>query len=391
MIGIVPALGTPYRVRDVIAGSMRLLSPRHALESEAHSGMRSAAGVDNVYFFNSGSSGFEAILACLRRFDARDEVIIPSYTCRTVGRTVRKAGLVPRIADVSLRNFSLDPVQVEQCLSGRTLAIIATHLFGSPCDISRIVTLARARNVHVIEDVAQGMGASVDGRKVGTFGDFSFYSFGKGKNLSIVSGGAVAVNNPRFRAEFERLYAGVSYPGFFDQVLRCVLALLYPIGLRPCLYYFIYTMHLDGAVARTPDMQCMALGKFQMSLFLRVVTMYDKLVLCRISNAERLFHIVQKCRHFSCIVPLERSRPVYPSFPVLAPYMRTRDLVCARLRAAGIAASSLFKKAPDETHVSEHGDELYRRLFVLPTIPFLNDTHFMTIQSVLSEFDTRGA
>lgn len=148
-------------------------------------------GVEEAIPCGSGSFALElALRACGVR--PRDEVVIPTFCCTAVVPPVLAAGAIPVLADVG-EDLNLTAENVAAVLSGKTRAIIVPHLFGNPADIDAIIGLASGRDIRVIDDAAQALGATIDGRPVGSFGDAGILSFGREKICSGLGGG-VAVS-----------------------------------------------------------------------------------------------------------------------------------------------------------------------------------------------------
>jgi len=106
-----------------------------------------------------------------------DEVIIPSYVCRSVLSAVEHTGATPVVADIGFHGYNIDPDDCRIRMTQNTRAIIVPHMFGTPAEIDKLIELSRESEVPVIEDCAQSIGASHDGKKVGSFGDLSIFSF----------------------------------------------------------------------------------------------------------------------------------------------------------------------------------------------------------------------
>jgi dTDP-4-amino-4,6-dideoxygalactose transaminase len=120
---------------------------------------------------------------------AESEIIFPALTFWVVPEIARCAGLNPVFVDVDPSTFNLDPAKLEASISERTQAIVPTHLYGQPCDMTEIMRLAEKYELTVIEDCAQAVGARYRGRLVGTFGRASFYSFQMLKGINTYGGG----------------------------------------------------------------------------------------------------------------------------------------------------------------------------------------------------------
>ncbi len=125
-----------------------------------------------------------------------DEVILPANTFFATLEAVVAAGGVPVLADVDIATGSIDPASVEAVITERSVAVIGVHLYGVPVDADRIRTIASRHGLFFLEDAAQAMGASWDGRAVGSLGDAAAFSFFPTKNLGAIGeAGAVTTND----------------------------------------------------------------------------------------------------------------------------------------------------------------------------------------------------
>ncbi|MBI4712422.1 MAG: DegT/DnrJ/EryC1/StrS family aminotransferase [Planctomycetes bacterium] len=142
------------------------------------------------------NSGTSALHLCLLGMGIKpgDEAIIPSYVCPAVLNAVNYTGAKAVLADID-ESFNLCPDSTQRKITGRTKAIIVPHLFGIPAQIDKFMKLG----VPVIEDCAQSIGATYNGKKVGTFGHAAIFSFYATKMLTTAGhGGAVASNDTKF-------------------------------------------------------------------------------------------------------------------------------------------------------------------------------------------------
>ncbi|MBE0580184.1 DegT/DnrJ/EryC1/StrS family aminotransferase [Devosia sp.] len=130
----------------------------------------------------NGTDALEIALEALA-LPAGSEVILPANSFIATSEAVGRSGLKVVFADVDQDTYVLDPESVRQLITDRTSAIIPVHLYGHPCDMPALMTIAREHNLKVIEDSAQAHGAVIDGQTVGTIGDFGTFSFYPGKNL----------------------------------------------------------------------------------------------------------------------------------------------------------------------------------------------------------------
>jgi dTDP-4-amino-4,6-dideoxygalactose transaminase len=160
----------------------------------AYCGSRHCVGV---------ASGLDALLLSLHAFAFADgsEVIVPSNTYIATVLAVLHNRLKPVLVEPDLRTYNLDPGLIEERITPKTKAIIAVHLYGKPCAMDAIASLAEKYGVKLIEDCAQSHGASYKGRMTGTFGDYGAFSFYPTKNLGALGDGGALVTDSDETAE----------------------------------------------------------------------------------------------------------------------------------------------------------------------------------------------
>jgi dTDP-4-amino-4,6-dideoxygalactose transaminase len=143
------------------------------------------------------ASGTDALMLALRAcgVHAGDEVLLPTFTFVATGSAVSTLGARPVFADIRPETYTLDPAELERRVTPRTRAIIVVHLYGLAADIDPILAFARARQLPVIEDNAQAIGAQYKGRRTGSFGDVACLSFYPTKNLGAYGDAGMVVSN----------------------------------------------------------------------------------------------------------------------------------------------------------------------------------------------------
>ncbi len=129
-----------------------------------------------------------------------DEVIVPGFTYIASASAVLICGAVPVIAEID-ESFTIDPEDIEKKITPRTKAVMPVHMRGIPCDMDRILDVARRRNLLVIEDCAQACGGRYKGRALGSLGDVGCFSLQQYKIITAGEGGMVVTRN---REVFER-------------------------------------------------------------------------------------------------------------------------------------------------------------------------------------------
>ncbi len=147
----------------------------------------------------SVANGLDALHLSLRAMgvEVGDEVIVPSNTYIATWLAVSQCGAIPVPVEPNDRTFNIDPFLIERAITPRTKVILPVHLYGQPCDMIPILSIARKHGLQVLEDGAQAHGARYRGQRLGAHGDAVAWSFYPGKNLGAMGdGGAVTTNNP---------------------------------------------------------------------------------------------------------------------------------------------------------------------------------------------------
>ena len=232
----VPPAAAPLNVLDLWHGLMAAGSPDRALRAREQE-IRQTFGVTDVFLVSSGTAALTLTLLALKSLSPRNEVVIPAYTCFSVAAAVLKAGLRPKLCDVSSTTFDFDHSMLDQTLGPDTLCVVAHHLFGVPSDIRRIRALCQPRGIFVVEDAAQAMGVEVDGQTLGTLGDAGIFSLGRGKNITCGSGGVVITRSPEIAHALDREYRQTAKPPRREILVDFVKASLMTIFVRPRLYW----------------------------------------------------------------------------------------------------------------------------------------------------------
>lgn len=161
-------------------------------------------GVRHAMLVPNGTSAVHlALLAC--GVGPGDEVLLPGITWPSVVYAIAKTGATPRTVDIDPNSLCMSARTIEPHLSSSTAAILATHLFGSQCDMEEIAALAEANGVTVIEDAAQSVGSVQSGRSCGTWGAAGAFSFNDRKVLACGEGGCVVTDSDALNASLREL------------------------------------------------------------------------------------------------------------------------------------------------------------------------------------------
>lgn len=143
------------------------------------------------------SSGTAALEIATGLLDLKpgDEVILPTFTIISCALAIINFGARPIFVDADPETWCMDPNQIEAKISKKTKAIMVVHIYGHPCDMDKIMKISKKYNLKIIEDAAEAHGAEYKGRKCGSFGNISCFSFYANKIITCGEGGMVLVNN----------------------------------------------------------------------------------------------------------------------------------------------------------------------------------------------------
>jgi len=178
---------------DVIT-SGTLNSTKGTAVAEFERALARTIGVKHVVACASGSAAVHCAIAALNP-EPGDEIVTTAITDMGALAPILYQGAIPVFADVDPRTCNVTAATVAARITPRTRAIVATHLFGNPCEMAALRALADERGLMLIEDSAQAYLATVDGRAVGTWGDIACFSLQQGKHITTGEGGFVATND----------------------------------------------------------------------------------------------------------------------------------------------------------------------------------------------------
>ena len=153
-------------------------------------------GVKSCVATSSGTTALHLALKTLG-VGLGDEVIVPNLTFGASVNSILNAGAIPVLVDVSEQDWNMCPEKIIQAISPSTKAIMPVHLYGNPCQMNAIMSIALEHGLLVIEDCAEALGAKILGQPVGSFGDAAAFSFFANKIITCGEGGAVLFSNSK--------------------------------------------------------------------------------------------------------------------------------------------------------------------------------------------------
>ncbi len=302
-------------------------------------------GTSDLLYLSSGRAALWVILKALARMNpTRKKVIVPAYTCPAVVSAVLKARLVPVLVDISLNDFGFDLADLAQNMESDVLAVVVVHLLGYPAEMMKVGTLCRDNGSFLIEDAAQGFGNTfVDDpeKKLGLLGDVGFFSFGRGKPLTVLHGGLVATSSTAIFEEARNVYEQL--PETPDtRSLGVLLSLVaYRCFSNPYLYWLPQNarfLHIgetifehDFGVLKGSNCMARVLGR----------------VIHDLEREKEIRHYNSRwyCEHLGGRAfaggPVEKGYP-FLRYPFIVKDRRVRDTLLRDLKSAGTGASLLY-------------------------------------------------
>jgi dTDP-4-amino-4,6-dideoxygalactose transaminase len=221
-------------IAGVVGAEQYILGPRIEAFEEAFARY---LGVRYCIALNSGTDALAFSLRALG-IGPGDDVITSSLTAAGTAQAILHCGARPCFVDIDPLTRCLDPVSVEAAIGPQTAAIIPVHLFGQPADMPALLDIAARHGIAIVEDCAQAHGATIDDRKVGSFGNAAAFSFYPTKNLGCIGdGGAIATNDASIAAKAralrchgwvggERISASLGFNSRMDELQAAILTVL---------------------------------------------------------------------------------------------------------------------------------------------------------------------
>lgn len=182
---------------------------RDDINAELCSRLATLYKVKHVFLLSSARA---ALYALLMAYNRPGGVLIPAYNCIVVPEAIHYAGYRAVFADIDYSSLNMTAGTLKEAITPDITVVLATHVFGIPCDIEKITDVSRQYGVLVIEDAAPAIGAILHGQTVGRFGDASIISFQSTKVISGLIGGALLIDDDELAQEVERLLQTASVP-----------------------------------------------------------------------------------------------------------------------------------------------------------------------------------
>lgn len=227
----------PISFSNLVLGALCLIRGGAEHRNRLIGELKAKFSVQEVFLVSSGKAALAVILNALAAGSSRRQVVIPAYTCFSVPSAIVKAGLEVVLCDVDPETLDFNFLELEGLLSDDVLCVVPTHLFGFAADVNRVRRLCEGKDIQVVEDAAQAMGGRSGEDLLGTLGDVSFFSLGRGKNLTCGTGGIILTRSRSIAAKIKVQYAALPEAPRGEVLRNWFEMVMMHFFIRPWLYW----------------------------------------------------------------------------------------------------------------------------------------------------------
>jgi dTDP-4-amino-4,6-dideoxygalactose transaminase len=346
------------------------------------------------FSFNSGRS---CLLTALEAIGIKngDEVIVQSFTCNAVINPILKLEALPVYVDIA-EDLNIDIHKIEEKITSRTKVLIVQHTFGMPCQIDAIKEICKNHNLILIEDCAHALGAKINNDYCGSFGDFSFFSFGRDKVISSVYGGMLCVNNSKFLEKTKEIYQRTEWPSLAwigQQILHPILTNLlilplYNIFIGKAIMALAINFNILSKSVTDDENKGKLPSYFpkKMPNGLAILALHQIHKLERYNNHRRelALYYTQELAHNSDFELVYKNvsqevLPVYLKFPLFCKNKKIKEKLMAKMKAQNVYLNDGWRDSaimPPTTELSKmqylsgsclRAEKLSQEIIYLPT------------------------
>jgi len=334
---------------------------RPSCEKDFETALKEFLRVKYCFFVSSGTAALYVILKALSKDSSKKEIVIPAYTCPALVTAIVRAGLKVRLCDVSKEDLGFDLSSLRKIVSSQTLGIVFVHLLGIPHQWEPIHQLAQEEGIWLIEDAAQALGIESNGIPLGTRGDVGFFSFGRGKPLTLMSGGAIVTNSDSIAHHIEEILCKVKKTGFLSNFFQGVKLCFYSIFNHPHLYWIpnkLPFLNL-GKTIFSPNLKIYRLNRIPSILGLLLL---EKIASWNEERRARVQYLIKNLASSPWAKSLSftgnNSSLPYLRFPLICPSKDLRNHLLSLMIRKGIGATGMYLSTlPQIEGIKNHLEE----------------------------------
>ena len=401
-----PIHGGTTTLTDCLVALRYLADPRKLVHGPAiieyEQAFAKQVGVRYAYSFCHARVGLYGLLLALG-VGPGDEVLLQVPTHVVVSNAIRYTGARPVYVDCRLDNYNMDLEQAEQQITPRTRVLILQHSFGIPVELDAALDLARRHGLDVIEDCVHALGATYDGRQVGSFGRAAIFSTEHAKTISTAMGGMVVTDDAELAAKIAAFQQRCTYPSALRVDGYILKLVLFYCLLQPWLYYYTWLVYElfgqrhplphavtdeEGCGGRPPNYE-QRLSNAQAAVGLRQLQRLSANLAHRRATAAAYSARLPKLG-FDVPRPPARAEPAFVRYPVWVKDPAFARRAVARYATLGDWFNSILSW-PDSPAYADYvtgscprAEEAIQHLINLPTHPWVRAQDAETIVSAVA-------
>ncbi len=339
------------------------------------------------------------VLYCLLRglqadYPARQEIVMPAYTCPAVARVAIDLGLKPVFVDISRATMGYLSDPLTEAVHDDTLAVLHIHPFGIPLPADEVIDIAHKHGAVVIEDAAQALGARWAGQAVGTRGDFALYSLGPGKPISTGGGGIAIANTPTGERSLSKWWATLPPASSSGSATAWVRQAALQLAFQPHIWWAATRVgiHRVGNHETSWGYSVQGLAPSQASVGLALLPRLNEINAQRRAKASILSEGITQAQRLHTVLIAEASEPFYLRFPLLAESEEQRESLHEQLWSAGIGAGRLYERTlpsiffPEDKASFPGAEAVAGQLLTLPTHHHVTEQDIKLMLAILQDF-----
>lgn len=396
---MIPSLAVPVAYKDVFFSFQNNLNNKHPiLEFEDYFSQYN--GCKHAIAASSGTAALYVLLNA-HGLQKNDEIIVPAYTCETLGRLLIDMGFAVKFVDVDKKTYNISIEDLQNKISKNTKSVLAVHMFGTPCEMDSILEISHDKGAIVIEDAAQAMGAEYGNRKVGTIGDSGFFSMGTGKPITTLGGGIIVTDDSKIANKSRKIIENFKEANNFLKLKLILKLAAYNFIQDKFVYYLIYNIIESRRVKRR---ECLKKCLYHNDIGLKYTDLQASLGIAQLShlelfnnirfkNAEFLIKNLADIPSLKTPIPPKKCRSIYLRLPIWIEniaFSQREDLI-KKLQCAGIDASVAYPNSLPEFFGFDmssypNTEELISKTITLPTHPLVRENDLLKIISTVDKY-----
>jgi perosamine synthetase len=347
---IPPTAGFPFDWKEALS----IFKTSH-FQDTLENDFRGYLNVEYAKVTCSGTTALYLILETLKKLSPRKIVIIPSFICPLVPLSIKRAGLNVEICDINKGDFNFNFLELEElCLKNPDiLAIVPVHLGGIPLDLDPIKKISEQYGIFLIEDCAQSLGATYRDKKVGTVGDFSFFSLCRGKGLTIYEGGVIVTSKKDYGVQVEETIEKLVRDDLVLESLRIFELFGYGLLYRPLLFWFVFRLpqifwNLQGKRFRafmeyfTTDFPIHKVSRMRRRIGHAHFHRLEEAIKGQREKASFYIEGLRNVEEIQIIMEPDFCRANYPYLTLLFDDPRKRERALKRFENSGLGVSQIY-------------------------------------------------